>query len=794
MSPKRQSRARQPSALRKKAETRLRRAPKLKKAPTVEQPQLERVVHALRVHQVELEMQNEALRIAQAQADEARAGLAELYEFAPAGYFTVDEQGTIRAVNTTGALLFGIERRLLLNRRFEHFVKPGTRPDYRKFFGNIQESQIPQTCEIAIIKPHDDAILLLKGAPGQSKGITGRRHVLIAATDVTEFKETQVHLQQQKEIFRLLVENVKDYAFFFVDSQGYVTTWNEGAERMTGYRAAEVVGRNHACFYLQSDQVMSKPAKLLAHAAAAGYVADEGWRVRKDGTRYWADTVISAVRDEKERLRGLALLTRDISERRRIEQELMENQARLQAILDNSPAPIFLKDREGRYLLVNRRFEALCRRTQEEILGKTAADLFPSAQAAVFTENDQKVLRTCASVQFEEELALEEGLRTNLIMKFPLLDPEGTISAIGGIATDITESIRATEALRENEERTRTILDRAHSAFVEIDERGLITAWNAQAKNLFGWQREEVLGRLMYEIIVPPQYREAHLKGFYRYLETGEAAILNKKIEMSALKRDGTEFPVELSVSPLELSGKRTFHAFIADITERKHAMEQVQRSHEQLQALTARLESIREEERTRIAHEIHDELGQALTGLKLDLAWLKQKLVGGETSVVEKLESMAKLTDGTMQSVREIATELRPIVLDQFGLLPALEWTVRSFQTRTGIQCKLNLFLRDVQLNKDTSSAVYRIFQEVLTNIARHAQATEVAVTVQEKAGRFQLEVVDNGRGITREQATNPQSFGVIGMQYRAAVVHGEIVIDGSKKGTTVRITVPLE
>ena len=231
-----------------------------------------------------------------------------------------------------------------------------------------------------------------------------------------------------------------------------------------------------------------------------------------------------------------------------------------------------------------------------------------------------------------------------------------------------------------------------------------------------------------------------------------------------------------------------------AEIGERQQAMEQLKRSHAQLRDLTARLESVREEERTRIAREIHDELGQTLTGLKLDIAWVKQQSAQAPPLLREKLESMARLADATMQTIRDIATELRPIVLDKAGLLPAIEWYSTEFHSRTGIKCQLNFLLRQVRLEQERSTAVFRIFQEILTNVARHSNASNVSVIVREAGGQLVFEVIDNGRGITQTQLADAKSLGLLSMRERAALAGGETTIDGTPgQGTRVKVTMPL-
>jgi len=227
-----------------------------------------------------------------------------------------------------------------------------------------------------------------------------------------------------------------------------------------------------------------------------------------------------------------------------------------------------------------------------------------------------------------------------------------------------------------------------------------------------------------------------------------------------------------------------------------RRAEEQLRESHEQLRALSVYLQSVREEERTRIAREVHDELGQALTGCKLDLSWIAGRLPRDQKELVEKTRALSAHIDSTIQMVRRIATELRPGILDHLGLAAALEWQANEFQTRTGIQCDVHSSLNEPELSPDLNTTFFRIFQETLTNVIRHAGATRVAVELREQDGSVVLEVRDNGRGISRAEITNTKSMGLLGMRERAALLGGEFKIGrvARSEGTRVTVSIPLQ
>ncbi|MBI4206765.1 MAG: response regulator [Betaproteobacteria bacterium] len=234
--------------------------------------------------------------------------------------------------------------------------------------------------------------------------------------------------------------------------------------------------------------------------------------------------------------------------------------------------------------------------------------------------------------------------------------------------------------------------------------------------------------------------------------------------------------------------------ALTREVAERRVTEERLRESEENLRALAAHLQSVREEEQIRIAREIHDELGQALTGLKMDLTWLAGGLRAEQKGLIEKTTAMFRLIDGTIRSVRRIASGLRPEVLDEIGLAAAISWQARDFQVRSGIRCKVDLLADGLELDQARSTAAFRIFQEVLTNVARHAHATRVEVRMGVEADMLWLKVQDNGRGITEAKINSPKSLGFLGMRERVLPFDGEIEIEGQRgKGTTVTIRIPL-
>ncbi|MGD8471264.1 MAG: histidine kinase [Desulfobacteraceae bacterium] len=228
--------------------------------------------------------------------------------------------------------------------------------------------------------------------------------------------------------------------------------------------------------------------------------------------------------------------------------------------------------------------------------------------------------------------------------------------------------------------------------------------------------------------------------------------------------------------------------------TERERAEMELKRSQELFRSLSAHLQEVREDERTRIARRIHDDLGQALTALKIDLSWLNKKLASDQDPVREKLQSMDTLINETIETVHNVSEDLRPGILDDFGLSAAIEWQAEEFQKRTGMECKTSLAPDEITLSKEKSTNLFRILQESLTNVIRHADATKVEINLNEKDGMLLLEIADNGKGISKAAITNPKSFGLIGIRERVHSLGGEVNIAGTPmEGTRLTVKMPI-
>ena len=269
---------------------------------------------------------------------------------------------------------------------------------------------------------------------------------------------------------------------------------------------------------------------------------------------------------------------------------------------------------------------------------------------------------------------------------------------------------------------------------------------------------------------------------------------MGEEVAIETLKSGATDYVLKTRLSRLMPAVLRALREAEQRIQHRR-AEEQLRESHEQLRALSTYLQSVREDERTRIAREVHDELGQALTSCKLDLSWIAGKLPPDLKPLLDKARALTAHIDSTIQTVRRISSELRPGVLDHLGLVAAIEWQANEFQNRTGIRCDVRARVREPLPDQNLATTFFRIFQETLTNVIRHAGATHVWVELKESEGQITLEVKDNGRGIERTEIFNSKSMGLLGMRERAALLGGIFKIGSIPrgKGTRVRVSIPV-
>lgn len=360
------------------------------------------------------------------------------------------------------------------------------------------------------------------------------------------------------------------------------------------------------------------------------------------------------------------------------------------------------------------------------------------------------------------------------------------------LSMELTQEERLSRALHEANERYHQTVDSVMDAIVAINESQAIILFNPAAERMFLYKAAEVLGKPL-TALIPERMHASHDKHVDKFtFQEGGFRTMGPQLEIMGRRADGTEFPIESTISHTFIGGKHQLTAVLRDVTDRRRAEHELREMNQQLRGLSASLQDVREQERARIAHELHDELGQQLTGLKLDLSWLSTRTKEGRAVTPDKVDEMRHMLDAAIASVRRLSTELRPLILDDLGFGAAVAWQTREFAKRTGLEIALNLRAESLVTDNALATALFRIVQESLTNIVRHAYATRVEIALLTDGKSLRLTVEDDGRGM--ENHANPDGFGLVSMRERANALGGSFHITSHPgRGTTIEVAFPL-
>jgi len=457
----------------------------------------------------------------------------------------------------------------------------------------------------------------------------------------------------------------------------------------------------------------------------------------------------------------------------------------LRLFIKHTPAAIAMFDTDMRYLQVSDRFLTDYGLEGQDIIGKSHYEVFPEIPLR-WREVHRRILLGAVERCEEDSYTTPDGSTGWLQWEsLPWRNASGEIGGLILFTQVITARKRAEEALRASEERFAKIfhLSPFRMGILRIRD-GIVLEVNDTWIKETGFSRAEIINESIFKLATLME--ESMIEKIRQVLRTPKP-ILDMEVRFTS--KDGREVIANTSAVMFDLDGEPCYLWVANDITERKHA-------EEALRALSARLRSAREEEGTRIARAIHDELGGILTGLKWDLEKIDNTLGDGSSlpEIRERISSMTTLIETTISTVRRIASELRPGVLDDLGLVAAIEWQIEQFQLRSGLKCHWTNDASEVELSRERATAVFRILQEILTNVLRHARAANLYVALRRSEQYFELEVKDDGVGITESQRMNTQSLGLLGMKERALLVGGEVSISGKEgDGTTVVVRVPL-
>ncbi|HNR50338.1 MAG: PAS domain S-box protein [Bacteriovoracaceae bacterium] len=572
---------------------------------------------------------------------------------------------------------------------------------------------------------------------------------------------------------------------------------NPKLQEYTGYSDAELMDLDpYALIHPDDRSLIADLIDRIPHIDLAGKPI-ELRILRKDGDITWVMATATSIFYRQKQAALFNFI--DFSELKQAREKIDEITALQSSMLEAIPHAVIGLDNR-KIMFANHAAQPVFGWDAEELIGKSMQVLFRSKE-----EYDREGKKFYSTLKKKRTHSLEFTYRRKDGRDVICLT---SVSRIGGTPadtrivathTDITEKKMAEEHLRESQRTLSTLMGNLPGmAYRCLNDRHWTMEFVSEGCfDLTGYRPAELMGnsRVSYAQLIHPHDRNMVRATIKKSLRNREHFQLIYRIITASKK---VRWVWERGLGIISEKGNLiALEGFIADVTERKHAEEQLEHSRKQLSIHADHLHTLLEGERTEIAREIHDELGQILSALKMDLFWLSRKVPEGSGSVQEKIESMTQLIDSTIRTVERILVTLRPAVLDDLGLTSAVEWLAEEFQNRTGIICEAILEPTPERLITDEkiSTALFRICQEALTNITRHSQATRAEIVLRTLGDQVELKVSDNGVGISKMDIKKSNSFGILGIRERANLLGGKMNIVGRKgKGSVLRVRIPLK
>ena len=490
------------------------------------------------------------------------------------------------------------------------------------------------------------------------------------------------------------------------------------------------------------------------------------------------------------------VIYRRVSERRASDDALSNMEARFGGIVESAMDPIITVDQTQRIVQFNAAAEVVFRWPRAAVIGQPLDMLIPERLRAAHAGRIARFAETGSTSRRMGKSAVLVALRANG-EEFPIeasisQHVQGDQRLLTVILRDITDRLRVEAENARNEARLHSIVESAMDAIIIIDAEQRILLFNQAAEVVFGCPREQAVGAPL-TWFIPERYRAGHGAHVKRFGEVGTGSRrMGASRIVTGLRRNGEEFPIDASISQVTEGGEKFYTVILRDVTERVKSEEALRQSREELRELAIAASSVREQEKSRIARELHDELAQALTALKMDTAWLLERLPAENEPMLDKVHAMQGLLDTTVASTRRISADLRPLMLDDLGLVPAAEWLAQNFTQRSGIPCELSID-PGLELEDPHATAIFRILQESLTNVAKHAQATRVEAHLEADGDQLVLMVHDNGLGFATSDPRKPNSYGLMGLRERAYLLGGTVEVDSAPgKGTRILVRIP--
>ncbi len=687
------------------------------------------------------------------------------------------QNGKFRFVNHHAARYWGYNRDELLGKNSMSLVHPEDRSRVRENAVRMLKGELSSSYEFRTIAK-DGSIRWITETVTPIH-FRGERAVLGNSMDVTDQIKARIKLAELEALEASILEAIP-HAVIGLRNRRIIFA-NDGVETVFGWKAGALIGKRTRLLY-RSEHDYEEIARVLYSTLERERTFSIEFPCRRKDKRNIVCRVSASRIGESLKEKQIVITFEDITDRKKAE-EAYETMA------NNSQAGVYVVQ-NGTFQFVNHNAAKYAGFSGQELVGMNSMSLVHPDDRKMVRKNAMEMLKGRRTSPHEFRIITKDG-RIRWIMETVTFIPYRGGRAVLGNSMDITEQIEARIKLTELETLEASILEAIPHAVIGLRDRRIIFA-NDGVEAVFGWKSRDLIGKSTRVLYRTEEGYEEIARRLYSTLERKRTFIA----EFPCRRKDGIDIECMVSASRIGESLKeKQIVITYEDITDRQRAKDELEKSREQMRSLSAHLQSVREKERTRIARELHDELGQLLTALNTDLILLSKDIPKEQVSLREKTESMCRLIDMTMTTLKRIYMDLRPGMLDHLGLAVAIGWQADEFQKRTGIKCRVTVDPDDLSLEPDLSTTIFRIFQETLTNISRHAEATRVTVQLKATKSEVVLNVRDNGKGITEEQLSKPNSFGLLGIRERVSYWGGEVRISGRKgKGTTVRVHIPLQ
>ena len=734
----------------------------------------EELLHELRVHQTELEMQNETLRDSQFALEKSRDRYADLYDYAPVGYIAITPEALIGDINLTGAALLGVERNKLLKRRFENFVASGDRDQWHQIFMHAQRSTGHQKCELEMQRGDGSHFFAqFEGLHRVDEGSVAS--LRMSFTDITQLKEAD-------ERYRKVFELASDGIVITDAGTGRIIEINRALADMFGQDKSELIGKSLDMLFKPevggsvSNAYFQRSSVKHGAKIAAQFVNKSG-QINEVEIKMSVVTMLG-----REVEFGIA---RDITERH----QAQAREHRLRHILDHTMDMIFIfKPDTLHFVYMNRGAVKGVGYGRDEMLGMTPVDVIPlisepECRAFIFPLVSGKK----STMRFETLLKRRDGRTFPVEAQLQLVKEEGDNGLFVAIARDITRRKQAEDELRKQKNLMWQVIDMDPNMIFVKDESGRFLLANQAIADYYGMKIRNLIGKTNSELSQAPHGDSGFLVSDRELIESGKEVTSTE----SAILPDGKQHWYLTVKRPiLQVDGSINTLGIAADISDLKRSGSRLDESYKELQRLALHLENVRAEERALIARNLHDEMGATLAALKMRIAWLASKLPAGMPLLEKEVGHISDLVSDGIHTVRQVVSELRPNLLDDVGLIAAVQDYTKKFQRDTEIECNVVLPEHNFMLDENQSVTVFRIIQESLSNVAKHAQASKADILFELHGEILQIHISDNGIGF--EPSCMEQSFGLIGIRERALMIGGTARIE-SKPGQGTRVSLTM-